>query len=84
MAQLCSPHTSLVAAGDVDDNNEASEAIKDMFGLSLKAQEKMTPPKVHYDSDEEDGGSDPPSPGPQSPTEPPSSPQSRGDVDSAR
>lgn len=42
------------AAGDVDDDNPTSEALKQMFGLSQKDEEAMTPPEVEYESDEED------------------------------
>jgi hypothetical protein len=40
-----------MAAGDADDDSASSEALKQMFGLSVKDEEELTPPEIVYESE---------------------------------
>lgn len=50
----CKHSHTRVTAGDVFDNDASSEALKQMFGLSVKDEEEMSPPKVVYDGSDDD------------------------------
>lgn len=58
MGPATAPHSThhTIAAGDVNDDDATSQALKEMFGLSVKDQARMTPPEVGGNSDEEEDG----------------------------